>query len=294
MVEAYTAMDEGVDLRRYVAVFVRRWRSIVAIIAAAMGVGLLLNLFAPPAYESRAIINLSEQSDPPYASPAAAMLVFTSSDFLSEVAGAAGGIEPPTELRHAITVGPIRDTRMIRIRVRHRDPARAREIARAAADRFLHRATARVSGRRAIIEGELRETEGQIREVDRLLTLSQDTLRRLERTRPDVRPGGGFDASFALDAASISQELRERLRGSRNQLRRDIADLQFPTAVEMPVADALPVARHTATIVGLAGLLGLIAGGAVALLFEYFGERPRTAVTLPSALPPLDPNEPGS
>jgi uncharacterized protein involved in exopolysaccharide biosynthesis len=61
----------------------------------------------------------------------------------------------------------------------------------------------------------------------------------------------------------------------------------------MPTADASPVPRRTATTVGLAGLLGLIAGGAAALLFEHLGERPRSAAALSSALSPLDPAEPG-
>ena len=291
MVDGSPQVDEGVDLRRYLVVFNRRRRSIGAILLSALVAGLLLSLLSPPVYESRAIINLSEQSDPLYASAAAAALVFTSSNFLGEVARAAGGSDAPADLRQAIVISPIRDTQMIRIRVRHRDPARAREIARAAAAQFLRRARVRVDERRAIIEEQLSEAQGQIQEVDRLLTLSRATVRRLER---DPRPGSSSDASFALDAASISQELREHLRGSRNQLRRDLADLQFPVAVEMPAANPLPVARRMRTTVGLAALLGLIAGGAAALLLEYLGERPRHGATLRPALTPLDPTEPGA
>ena len=277
--------DEGVDLRRYLAILIRRWRLIGLIVLVALGAGFLLSLRPPTLFEARAILQLSAQSDPLYAAPSSAIQVFSNLNFLTEVAGAAGGTESPSELRGAITASGIRDTLMVRIRVRHRDPARARDLAHVVADRFLRRGAARVAERERIVREQLEDVEEQLRRVDRLLALSQEAIARFQRARPD----GGLDGSFALNAASISLELRDRLWASRNQLRRDLVDLQFPAMIEAPAAEATPLRRRTATTLALAGILGLVVGGTVALLLEVRTVRPPA-----TAIPPGFTQDPGA
>lgn len=105
-------------------------------------------------------------------------------------------------------------------------------------------------------------------EVERLLGLSRDVLARLQQNRGLPARGDGFATSFALDAASISEGLREELQQTRSQLRLELLALTPPALIEAPTSPTKPVAPRKLLNVVLAAVLGLVAGAALALTIE--------------------------
>lgn len=251
--------------------------------AAVLAVGLLSFFLLPPIYESEGIIQLSQDSGPEYASLPSAVRVLTSRGFLSEVAKGAAVPATAEELRDLLKVEPIRDTQMVRLKVRYQDPLLARTLAQAVADRFIARAAERVNQKQRIVADQITQVEAQMAQVERLLGLSRDVLVRLQQNRGLPARGDGFVTSFVLNAASVSQGLRQGLQQDRRQLRLELLALTPPALIEAPTSPAKPVAPRKLLNVVLAAVLGFVAGVALTLTIEALSPVGSTKPLIPPA-----------
>lgn len=139
-------MYDEIDLRQYISILWRRRYTVIAVTIAAVAAALFVNLLSPSVYESEALIQLSEHSAPMFASPASTVSVITSPDFLDAVAGVTGLGESGRKLQRLVKVEPVRDTRMIRVKVRYTSPEQAQRLTGAVADTFISRASERSQG----------------------------------------------------------------------------------------------------------------------------------------------------
>lgn len=251
---SYTAEDE-IDLRQlFVGLWRRRWVILgVTAAAAALAAGVSLYVL-PPVYESRTYIQLSEHSAQAYATPAAAARALTSLSFLRPLA-ARHGIADGRRLERMVRAEPVRDTRMVYLRIRYGDPERLRAFTQDVVREFLQLASQRVRERREATRRRLAAVQAQIREVQRTLQLSRQVLDRIQTSRGGAE--SGFVRTFALNAAAVSEGVYA-LVAAEKDLRAELVALELPSLVQEPYIPPEPVSPRPALNAAVAGTLGFL------------------------------------
>lgn len=252
---SYTAEDE-IDLRQLsLGLWRRRWVILgVAAAAAALAAGVSLYVL-PPVYESRTYIQLSEHSAQAYATPAAAARTLTSLSFLRPLA-ARHGIADGRRLERMVRAEPVRDTRMVYLRIRYGDPERLRAFTQDIVREFLQLASQRVRERREATRRRLAAVQAQIREVQRTLQLSRQVLDRIQTSRGGAE--SGFVRTFALNAAAVSGGVYSALVAAEKDLRAELVALELPSLVQEPYIPPEPVSPRPALNAAVAGTLGFL------------------------------------
>lgn len=263
-------VDDEIDLRQYLIVLWRRRYTIAAITLTAVVAAALFSFLSSPTYESQALIQLSEHSATVYASPSTAAEVLTAPSFLDPIAkefGMASG----RELLKRVKVEPVRDTRMVRLKVRDSSAERARNIANAIASAFVARASERVEEKRKITSRRLESVNAQLAEIQRILELTRGTLVRIQQGGLLTGEDRAFVRAFTLNAMSISETLYSELRAAQRDLVSELLTVESPAIIEPPSLPSEPVAPRKVLNITLAAILGLMAGTMLAFVMEYFG-----------------------
>ena len=281
-------MDDEIDLRQYLNVLWRRRNTIAAVTLAAVLAAGLSSFLSPPVYESEAIIQLSEHSAPIYASPSSAAQVLTTPSFLDAVAKTSAVSETGRGLRKLVKVEPVRDTRMIRLKVRYRDGQQTQRLSNAIAQAFISKASERVEEKRKATKARLDSVNAQLAEIQRILRLTRGTLSRLQQGGKLTGEERGFVRSFTLNAMSVSEALYSELRVAQRGLTSELLTLEPPALIEPPSVPLEPVARRKIMNTILAAILGLMAGTMLAFVMEYF--RASAPAPIASSAAPVTPN----
>lgn len=269
------------DLRPYLNVLWRKRAIIGAVTAVAVIIAFVFNTLVAPVYESVAIIHVSEQGSSIYATPPAAAQVLTSTAFLVAGARSAGIEASDRELRKLVRAEPIRETRMVRLRVRYSDSRKAHRFALALANAFISRASEAVHLRRKAAQIRLDALNAQLKEVQHVLRLTRETLTALQRGGALNDENRGFIRSFTLSASGMSESLYSELQDAQRSLTLELLALELPIMIEVPAVSSHPIAPRKTTNAVLAAVLGLIAGAAAALLIDYFSPRMLATASLP-------------
>ena len=253
--------DYTIDLRQVAAILWLRRAAVIGITLAAVLVATVWSLVSPPLYEAQGLIQLSEDSPPPYDMAARAAQLLRTRTFLASVAGTAHLSESEDALLRAVRVEALYDARMVRVRVRLHDPERAHTVAQAIVGRFVARATEPVERSRQNLERRLAAGASA-------LVLTTDVLRTtralLERPAGQVPDQGG--RAFLLNALSIASELHAAQLATQRELLMELRELESPAVIDAPVRPVAPIAPRMGFIVTLGFLLGLFVGGVVALV----------------------------
>ena len=234
----YTAEDE-IDLRELALLLWRRRTLILGVTVAAAVLAAGVSLYVlPPTYESRTSIQLSQYSTEAYATPASAVLVLTSMSFLRPLA-ARYGITDERKLERMVRAEPVRDTRMVRLRIRDRDPERLRAFTQDVVREFLELASRSVRKRRELTRQQIAAIQAQLREVRRTLSLSREVLARVQDSPSSADTG--FTRSFALNAVSVSWLVFTELTAVEQKLQADLVAMELPSLVQAPYIPPKPV-----------------------------------------------------
>lgn len=263
-------MEDEIDLRRYLEVVWRRRNVIISVILASILAALLINELLPRQYQSQAVILLSEHSAPIYSTPSSAAQVVVTTSFLEGISKALRLPENANELRKVVKVEPVRDTRMMRLKVRYRDAKGAQMLASAFSNTFISRASERVEQKRAITVRRLESVNAQLGEIERILALSRNTLSRIQQTGTLTNEERGFVRSFTLNAMGLSQSLYSELRAAQTDLTSELLGLESPRLIDNPSISGTPVAPRKLVNTLLSGILGLMTGTTLAFVIEYF------------------------
>lgn len=259
-------MDDEIDLRQYLSVLWRRRYTIVAVTLFAVVAALLLSFLVPGAFEAEAIIQLSEHSAPAYGSPSSAAQVLMTRSFLDATAKRSGIAEDGRGLQRLVKAAPLRDTRMLRITVRYRDPRQAKEIADSMVQTFISRASERVEQKRNVANERLKSVNAQLAEIRRILQLSRATLSRLQEGSPLT----GEERGFIRSAASVSESLYSALYAAQSDLNSTLLTLEPPSLIQPALLPREPVAPRKVMNTILATILGLMAGTVLAFVLDFF------------------------
>ncbi len=227
----HTAEDE-IDLRQlFVGLWRRRWVILgVTAAAAALAAGVSLYVL-PPVYESRTYIQLSEHSAQPYATPAAAARTLTSLSFLRPLA-ARHGITDGRRLERMVRAEPVRDTRMVYLRIRDNDPERLRRFTAELVNEFIRSASAKVIQRRRLAEKRYQVLADQIQMLGPLV----------ERVASDLTGAEGRGTSREASAAWLRQTYAELLK-AQEQAAEELAKIEAPYLVQQPYIPEQPLSR---------------------------------------------------
>lgn len=282
--------EEEIDLRRYLDILWRRRRVVVTITLAAVFAALLVSYLLAPIYESQVLIQLSEHSASIYSTPSAAAQVIATPSFLENAVRTLGLPEGARDLRELVRVDPVRDTRMIRLKVRHTDARQTQKIADAIASAFLSRAAERVEQKRKATTIRLESVTAQLAEFERIVELSRNTLSRLEQGGAITETDRGFIRSITLNAISVSGALYSELRAAQRDLTSELLGLELPAVVESPTFPLEPVSPRKVMNTVLGGVLGLMAGTIAVFVIEYFQTFAQPLSSSPAL--PMAPNPP--
>jgi uncharacterized protein involved in exopolysaccharide biosynthesis len=259
----YVAEDE-IDLRGLaLALWRRRWVILgVTAVAAALAAGVSLYVL-PPVYESRTYIQLSEHSAQAYATPAAAARALTSLSFLRPVA-ARHGIADGRRLERMVRAEPVRDTRMVYLRIRDNDPERLRRFTTEVVNEFMRSASAKAIQRRRLAEKRYQVLAEQIRMLGPLV----------ERVASDLTRAEGRGTSRDPSAAWLRQAYAELLK-AQEQAAEELAKIEPPSLVQQPYIPAQPVSPKPALNAAVAGTLGFLVAVFGVLLREAWAGSPQ-------------------
>lgn len=260
-------MEDEIDLRRYLEVLWRRRNVIISVILASILAALLINELLPRQYQSQAVILLSEHSAPIYSTPSSAAQVVVTTSFLKGIGKALRLPENANELRKVVKMEPVRDTRMMRLKVRYRDAKGAQMLASAISNTFVSRASERVEQKRAIMVRRLESVNAQLGEIERILALSRNTFQQAGTLTNEER---GFVRSFTLNAMGLSQSLYSELQAAQTDLTSELLGLESPRLIDNPSISGTPVAPRKLVNTLLSGILGLMTGATLAFVIEYF------------------------
>ena len=244
-------MDDTFDFRPYVDALLRRWRLILGGTLLAGILAAALSFLIPPAYEASALVLLVTprqvvQFDPRFESqdetrPLPAYPQLATSDHLLQtlLAQIAPELtEPKTlrDLRETISVSAMNDPTLLRLTVRHRDPATAALIANRWAELFIFQVNELLGDQGS---EQVQFFQGQRDEARRQLATAEQAI-------TDFQAGNRIRLVTAeLQALEDSLALLLAKRQNREQLQDDIATLRAQLAAQEGVP--LP-ADHVAVI----------------------------------------------
>lgn len=275
-------VEDEVDLRDVFRALARRRWTIVGVTLAAVLVSAVLSAWVlPPAYEASAILqpgsetrNTGNPSDP--FSDAVSLAELLQSDGFVDRAEAGLGVDREhSALSVRATV--VRNTQLVHLRVRARDP----ETARRAAELL---ATLAEEDSRAAAEIRRRALEDQLAEVARMAADAARTVARAravaesELASGRASPEALLVKSYALNALATAQSAYGALLEARRSLTLQLAEVQPVRVVVGPQLPRSPVAPRTGLNVIVALVTGLMAGVLLALLREWLGRPPQADV----------------
>jgi uncharacterized protein involved in exopolysaccharide biosynthesis len=278
---------DGLALSDLVRVVRSRGWIVLGVGAAAAVAALAYSLLLPPVYESVAVVQLSEDSAPAYATATGAAEVIRSRDFLATISRSSGAGPTADELLGRVWVEPVRDSKMIRIRVRSPgDPGRASQLGRVVTNGFVTRAASQVRAKRSVLERNLASIRTQLTAVLETLEMSRRTLAGLQRRAGDPPGATGLDRSFALNAIATAEELYASLTRAQDAVLEDLLLLEEPVVVQASFASTSPVTPRPWLTTVLAALGGLVLGAAAAYSADALRpSRPGPAPTSDLELP---------
>lgn len=273
MEERRYVADDEIDLRElFLSLWHRRW--VIAGVTVAAGVlAAAVSLYVlPPVYESRTYIQLSEHSSPAYATPQAAARALTSMSFLRPIA-ARHGIPDGRRLERMVRAEPVRDTRMVYLRIRDRDPDRLRAFTGDVVREFLRAASERVVERRRLVRGRY---EAIVSQVQLLAPLAQ----RARSSSPSgtTAAGSSPDTSFAW----LRQTYSELLKAQRD-VEEELASIEPPYLVQEPYIPPEPVSPRPALNAAVAATLGFLVAVFGVMVRDAWASAPQPAA--PASVP---------
>jgi uncharacterized protein involved in exopolysaccharide biosynthesis len=261
------AVADEIDLRQLFATLWRhRWTIVAVTVVPALTAAVISLFVIPPTYESRTYIQLSEHSAAVYATPQAAGRVLTSPSFLEPIARVHGITDIGRNLERMVRAEPVRDGRIVYLRVRYGDPQRLSAFTGGVVQEFLRRASQPVEQRRQLVESRLQTVMAQLADVEATLRQSGQVLARLEQERALSGAEAGFARSLALNALGS-------LLDAELNLRAELVVLEPPMLVQEPFIPEQPVSPRPVLNTAIAVMLGLIAGTVWVLVRESWPPR---------------------
>jgi len=258
------AGNDEIDLFALLQVLWRRRLTIlVATVTVALGAAGVSLFVLPPIYESRTQILLSENSAPPYSNADASARFLSGRSFLDPIARIYG-IRVDHRLVQAT---PVRDSRIVDLRIRYTDREKLRLFTDAIIQEFMRRSSERVKARRGSAERRLTEVNEQLREIERMVQVTRQTLERIAAGNPGDAPSW-LARSVVLNSVGISEGLYSGLLSAQRDLRNEILALDTPSLVQGPYIPQRPISPRPGLNTGIAAGFGLFAGVALALVFE--------------------------
>ncbi|MEW6046036.1 MAG: GumC family protein [Bacillota bacterium] len=260
---AREAVEDEIDLRRYLALLWRRRWLIAGVTAMSALAAVLLTRAATPLYEATTtvLIRPGSSSMAVQENAAAALLLGSKSSLQNYVEllksrtviervvlrlEGPGGVTPERveRLRSAVTVQPVPNTDTVRISVRLPDPGEAEQVANAIVESFaaFSREMNRLEARSALafIESQLQQVQEKLRSAENAL-LSYKEAHRLVEPSEQARAAVGKLADLEkMRAGSLiaMQETGTRIAQVRSQL-----DKQLPTLVTSTTIASNPLVQ---------------------------------------------------
>ena len=275
-------MEFKTDLRQYLAIFLRwSWLLILAALLAGV-VAYVVSSRQQPIYQASTTILIEEAIGSPDASEYQSILIserraltyvnlLVANPLLSQVITQLNLPMGVNALSNAISVEPIRNTQLIRVRVQDTDPARAALIANTLVTRFAQQRQELQSSRLASFEASFKEQlatlEQQIQQTDQSITALGDTDRAATER---------LQANLDQYRQSYANVLRnyEEVRLAQAQ---SAPSLSQEEPAEVPRGSISPrIMRNTS----LAALLGLV----VAMVLVFVKEAMDDSVKNPDEL----------
>lgn len=269
------------SLAQYLRFLWRRKLALALPVVVAVGVAVAVTQRQTPVYESSTDLLFSATGSEggtarDEVSVRTEARIATSPAVLAEAARSVGGGTTAASLAGAVRAGQVEDLAVLRITARDGSPGRARAMAAAVASAYLDigrqraeedlaRQTAAVTARLAELTGDLDRLMGELAAAE---AAGQDAQAQALRSRRDLLVG---------DQAVQQARLHELRLAAASPARE--ASVLVPAS-----APGSPVSPRPARAAVIAGLVGLLAGFALALAQEHLVAHVRTAAEVEHAL----------
>lgn len=259
--------EESIAMKDYVSVVWRQRGMVLATALIVTLVGIALTGLSPEVFESEVVIHLSPDSGRVYAEAPSAVAAILASPFLERVARELEMPERGRALKRMVQAVPTGEGKLVRVRIRHRDPELSQRLTNAIALAFITRASELVRRKREVAEAQLREIDDQLTEIERFSRSTRNFVASLQTGRAQGLEGV-FSRSFALNAMGATAGQLAELHAMRRRLEQELLVLEPPTLIELAAVPAELVAPHRVRNIALSLLLGAMVGVALAFIAE--------------------------
>ena len=262
------------EIRQY-ATLLRKWSWLIILMIVVAGItAYVVSKSSTPVYQASATLMVNQATSPTSAAAYNDILtserlartyanLLVSQPVLDETAQRLG--VTPRTLAGAVTVTPIRDTQLLKIKVEGIIPELAAEVANTLPTVFIERNAemrlGRIAESRVKLEEEIAATEANLADTQQQLdTLTDDTQRpRLETSLAQYRN------TYSSLVASFQQVKLAEAQATNN--------IVVAEPATVPIS---PIRPRTSTNVMLAVIVGALLGLGIAFLAEYLDDTVKT------------------
>ncbi|MDR5702780.1 MAG: Wzz/FepE/Etk N-terminal domain-containing protein [Armatimonadota bacterium] len=270
-------MEDEIDLREYFAVLGRRKWTIIAVFLVAVLAAAVLSFFVlPPIYEASLLLQPAKGSGDVYADPNGLTAVLESEGFTSRAVSGLG-LNPQIL---TVKASVVRNTQLVRLSVRAKDPHQARRAVEALANLAGKESRPSIEKKRQVLRRQLGELSQLLQTTARtradLRGIVEPLLRQARPTVEDV-----ITKSYAANVLGTTDAFYNALLSAQVNLNLQMIDLQPVQVLGAQRAVQLVAPRKTLNI-ALAAVLGLMAGVMLAFFQEFLAAPRPEAVSTPA------------
>ncbi len=265
-------MNDEIDLRDIFSVLWKRRLLIIAVTAIAVLAAALISFAMPPVYKVSSIIAVGLYDDPAYTSQASMKNVMLSDEFLVEVFEAIspnGTSSDFRDFRNSIKVEPIKDNdKLLEISIETKKRKEGPKAIETMVERYSVLSQNSYDKQKKILEDQLADAEQRLDIINEDINQTREAFQGLQNSSDSISGEAELRFSRTIDLLSGRETQRSALMDRHIDLQKQLQLLRNLEVVQPAREPISPIWPRKALIVGIAGILGLMAGLLAAFLRE--------------------------
>lgn len=265
-------MEDEIDLRDIFGVLWKRRLLILGTFVIAVLLAGVISFAMPPVYKVSSIIAVGLYDDPAYTSQASMKNVMLSDEFLLEVFEVISPNGTSSEFRtfkDNVKVEPAKDSdKLVEISIETKKRKEGLKAVETMIERYSVLSQNSYGKQKKILEDQLADAEQRLAIINKEINQTYEAFQGLQNSSSSLSGEAELRFSRTIDLLSGKETQRSALMDRHIDLQRQLQLLRNLEIVQPAREPISPIWPRKALIVGIAGILGLMAGVLAAFLRE--------------------------
>jgi capsular polysaccharide biosynthesis protein len=263
--------EEGIDLRKYINVLLKRKGIIILIFLIAVITAAIISYFAlSPIYQSSTVFGVAQIDGRAVINITESLEIMKSSVLLDEVINQMSLEETTEQLKPQITTESLNGTNFIKLTVEANTPKKAKNLVENIVKVFIEQHQDEYEEKVKLIEDRLKILELQVVEFEKNIQEIEKTKKKIAASEELSEAERQFQTSLLLSSSVTERELYNDLTEQINILHlslKDCQDFKIINYAQLPIAPIKP--RKELSIV-ITGVFSLFVGIFFAFFLEFW------------------------